>query len=150
MIENTQTVLILCTGNSCRSQMTEAIWNHVAAGDWRAESAGSKPAGYVHPLAIKTLQDMNISTDGLQSKSLDQFREREFDLVVTVCDNAKTECPLIPNARLVLHWPFEDPNDAEGDEDEKLAVFRSLADMIHSRVGAFLEKLKDDDRVQNG
>lgn len=130
--------------------MAEAIWNHLAAGSWKAESAGSNPAGYVHHLALQTLQDMNVPSDGLESKSLDQFKERDFDLVVTVCDNAKSACPAIPGARSVLHWPFEDPNDAEGDEEEKLAVFRAVADMIHSRIGAFLNKLKDDDRVQNG
>jgi arsenate reductase len=129
--------------------MAEAIWNQIAAGSWKAHSAGSKPAGYVHPMAIKTLENMQVPFSNLESKSLDQFVDQDFDLVVTVCDNAKSECPMISGAKRVLHWPFEDPNDAEGSEAERMAVFQSVADMIKSRIDAFLNKLKEDDRVQS-
>jgi arsenate reductase len=127
--------------------MAEVIWNHLGDGMWHAVSAGSDPAGYVHPMAIETLKSMELPTDGLHSKSVSEFSDQAFDLVVTVCDNAKKECPVFAGAKQTLHWPFEDPNDAEGNDFEKMKVFRSVADLIRGRVGAFLAKLKDDDLV---
>ena len=147
MSENKKRVLILCTGNSCRSQMAEVIWNQLAGDGWEAVSAGSKPAGYVHPMAIDLLIEYKMPVDGLVSKSVDEFSGQDFDLVVTVCDNAKSDCPMFAGARQVLHWPFEDPNDAEGSDEEKMKVFRSVADLIRARISAYLEKLKDDDCV---
>lgn len=140
-------VLILCTGNSCRSQMAEVIWNKLGGENWEAVSAGSKPAGYVHPLAIKLMKEYELPTEGLESKSVEPMLEQHFDLVVTVCDGAKGDCPAFPGAKTVLHWPFEDPNDAEGDESEKMEVFRSVADLIQARIKAYLGKLSADDRA---
>ena len=137
-------VLILCTGNSCRSQMAEVMWNKIGAGVWHAESAGSDPAGYVHPLAIRTLSETGFSHGELTSKSISQFDGQSFDLVVTVCDNAKDSCPTFAGAKKVLHWPFEDPADAEGGDEEKMKVFRSVAAMIRERIGAYLGKLEGD------
>jgi len=145
--ENKKRVLILCTGNSCRSQMAEVIWNQLSDGEWEAVSAGSRPAGYVHAMAIDLLKEYGMPTSGLRSKSIDEFAGQEFDLVVTVCDNAKNECPTFPGANRVLHWPFEDPNDAEGSGEEKMKVFRSVADLIRARISAYLEKLRGDDCV---
>jgi arsenate reductase len=130
-------VLILCTGNSCRSQMAERIWENVGAGTWQCDSAGSKPSGYVHPLALVALQEIELSVEGLSSKSIDEFADQEFDLVVTVCDNAKGSCPTLPG-RQALHWPFDDPADAEGTDDEKLAVFRRVRDEISAKIKAYL------------
>jgi len=138
-------VLILCTGNSCRSQMAEVMWNELGKDLWHAESAGSNPAGYVHPLAIQTLKETGYSHGELTSKSITQFDGQEFDLVVTVCDNAKDSCPTFTGAKKVLHWPFEDPADAEGTDGEKMKVFVSVAGMIRERIGAYLGKLEGDD-----
>ena len=133
-------VLILCTGNSCRSQMAEALWESLSKGNWQSESAGSKPSGYVHPLAIQAMQELGIDISANESKSLDQFRNESFDLVVTVCDNAKESCPFFPGAKQTLHWPFDDPADATGTDDEKMVVFRRVRDEIKDRIQAYLNR----------
>lgn len=135
----TKSVLILCTGNSCRSQMAEALWNDLAGGEWQAFSAGSRPAGYVHPSAVKVLAELGLDLSRNRSKHLDEFRDRPFDLVVTVCDNARESCPVFPGAKRLAHWPFPDPAEAEGSEEEKLAVFRAVRDAIRERIRAFLQ-----------
>jgi arsenate reductase len=127
--------------------MAEAIWNQLGEGEWEAVSAGSKPAGYVHPMALELLKSIDLPVDGLVSKSVTEFENQSFDLVVTVCDNAKSDCPLFPGAAKTLHWPFEDPNDAEGSEEEKMKVFKSVAELIRARIGAYLGKLKGDNCV---
>ncbi len=134
----TRRVLILCTGNSCRSQMAEALWEKLAKGEWEAESAGSQPSGYVHPLAIRAMSELGIDISAGASKSLDQFRDQPFDLVVTVCDNAKESCPVFSGAKETLHWPFEDPADAVGTDDEKMSVFRQVRDQIKDRIQSYL------------
>lgn len=131
-------VLILCTGNSCRSQMAEALWENLSAGRWQSESAGSKPSGYVHPLAIRAMQELNIDISQNTSKSLEQFRDQPFDLVVTVCDNARESCPVFPGAVETLHWPFDDPADAGGTDDEQMQVFRRVRDEIRSAISSYL------------
>ncbi len=131
-------VLILCTGNSCRSQMAEALWEKLAQGEWESESAGSKPSGYVHPLAIRAMNELGIDISAAESKSLDRFQDRPFDLVVTVCDNARESCPVFSGAKETLHWPFDDPADATGTDDEKMSVFRRVRDQIQDRIQAFL------------
>jgi nicotinate-nucleotide pyrophosphorylase (carboxylating) len=130
-------VLILCTGNSCRSQMAEALWNQLAAGAWQAVSAGSRPAGFVHPLALRALAERGTPTTGLQSKSSDAFVGKKFDLVVTVCDEAQGGCPVFPATRS-LHWPFYDPAKATGSEAEQLNVFRRVRDQIAWQINNFL------------
>lgn len=132
-------VLILCTGNSCRSQMAEELWEKLGEGEWEAESAGSKPSGYVHPLAIRAMGELGIELCGNTSKSLEQFRDQEFDLVVTVCDNAREACPVFPGAGVSLHWPFDDPADATGTDDEKLVVFRRVRDEIKTTIQNYLK-----------
>lgn len=131
-------VLILCTGNSCRSQMAEALWEQLGQGAWQSESAGSNPSGYVHPLAIKAMEELGIDISNHSSKSLDQFRDQAFDLVVTVCDNAKESCPIFPGAAETLHWPFPDPADATGSDAEKLPVFRQVRDDIKATIEKYL------------
>ena len=98
-----KTVLILCTGNSCRSQMAQVIWQALGNGEWQAQSAGSKPSGYVHPMALEAIKELGFSTDGLTSKSVEPFMEKPIDLAVTVCDNAKEACPVLPGVKQTLH-----------------------------------------------
>jgi len=132
-------VLILCTGNSCRSQMAEGWWRALGQGEWEPHSAGSKPAGYVHPLAVAVMQEKGVDLTAAESKALDGFLGRPIDLVITVCDNARESCPTFPGARTVLHWPFEDPADATGTDEEKLSVFRTVRDQIEARIRRYLE-----------
>ena len=134
----TKRVLVLCTGNSCRSQMAEALWESLGHGDWQSESAGSKPSGYVHPLAIRAMEELDIDISSHASKSLDPFQHQAFDLVVTVCDNAKDACPVFPGATRALHWPFDDPADATGTDEQKIVVFRRVRDEISERIQRFL------------
>ncbi|MCA9247101.1 MAG: arsenate reductase ArsC [Planctomycetales bacterium] len=131
-------VLILCTGNSCRSQMAEALWQSLGAGNWQADSAGSNPAGYVHPLAIAAMQEIGLDIAANQSKSLDAFRDQTIDLVVTVCDNAREACPVFPGAGESLHWPFDDPAYATGGDEEKMSEFRRVRDEIRAKIAGYL------------
>ncbi|MFI5350543.1 MAG: arsenate reductase ArsC [Elusimicrobiota bacterium] len=130
-------VLFLCTGNSCRSQMAEAVLNRIGAGRFEAVSAGSKPAGYVHPLALRMLRELGHPVDGLRSKSLEEFRGQRFDAVISVCDRAKEACPVWPGAEMV-HWSFADPADAVGTDEQKLAVFRRIFNEIQQRLRLYI------------
>lgn len=132
-------VLVLCTGNSCRSQMAEGWFATLGAPEWIAASAGSKPAGYVHPLAVDAMREAGIDISANRSKSVDEFRGEEFDLVVTVCDHAKDACPVFPGARDVRHWPFDDPFHAAGEGDEKMPEFRRVRDEIRDRIATYLK-----------
>lgn len=131
-------VLILCTGNSCRSQMAEALWQSLGGGKWQADSAGSRPSGYVHPLAIRALDELGLNIAQNESKSVNLFQGQSFELVITVCDNAKESCPVFPGASQTLHWPFDDPADATGSDDEKMVFFRRVRDEIHQRIRDYL------------
>jgi arsenate reductase (thioredoxin) len=134
----TKRVLILCTGNSCRSQMAEGLWNVLGTGDWEAVSAGSRPSGYVHPLAIEAMRQRELDISQGRSKSADEFTGQDFDLVVTVCDNARETCPVFPGARQTLHWPFDDPAEAVGTDAEKLPEFVRVRDEIEERISRYL------------
>ncbi len=131
-------VLFLCTGNSCRSQMAEAIVNHHLAADWHAVSAGTEPAGYVHPKALTVLAEIGIHLENPRSKNATEFRQVPFDLVVTVCDDAAENCPVWLGQGRRVHHAFPDPARATGTEDEVLAVFRAVRDDIAVRVPALL------------
>lgn len=133
-----KTILFLCTGNSCRSQMAEAIVN-ARYPEWRAFSAGTKPAGYVHELAIEVLREMGISHSG-QSKRIDELPTRDFDVVVTVCDSAAEECPVWPGkAGKRVHHGFVDPAKAEGTLEERKQVFRQVRDEMVEVIPKLLE-----------
>jgi arsenate reductase len=134
-----KTVLILCTGNSCRSQMAEAIVNHDLGGTWRAVSAGTKPSGYVHPLALRALEEIGIRHQG-ESKSVDTFRGQPFDQVITVCDDAAEDCPVWLGKGAKAHIGFPDPAKAEGDEEAVMAVFRRVRDDIRAQIVAYLRE----------
>ena len=118
--------------------MAEVIWKKLGRGQWQTASAGSKPSGYVHPLALKAIEELDLSCDGLTSKSVDQFVNQSIDLAVTVCDNAADDCPALPHAKQTLHWPFEDPADATGTEAEQFEFFRKVRDQIHAKISGYL------------
>lgn len=126
-------VLFLCTGNSCRSQMAEAIVNARLGESWQAFSAGTKPAGYVHPKALQALAEIGIQHAG-RSKQADEFRELDFDLVVTVCDSAAEECPLWLGKGRRVHHSFPDPARAEGTDEEIMNTFRAVRDDIEQAM----------------
>ena len=131
-------VLFLCTGNSCRSHMAEALLRALAGDRFEVFSAGAKPAGYVHPLAIRAMQELNIDISRHTSKSLDVFDGQKFDSLITVCDNAREACPAYPGATRQLHWSFDDPAHAPGTEEEKLRIFRRVRDEIRQHIQQFL------------
>jgi arsenate reductase (thioredoxin) len=134
----TKKVLFLCTGNSARSQMSEAIVNAQLGGEWEAVSAGTQPSGYVHPKAVDALQEIGIHHQG-RSKSTDEFQDVSFDLVVTVCDDAAEKCPVWLGQGKRVHLGFPDPASATGSDEEVLNVFRQVRDDISHKVVALLE-----------
>jgi arsenate reductase len=128
-------VLVLCTGNSCRSVMAEALINDLGRGRYQAWSAGSVPAGYVHQKSIETLQRHGIDPGQPRSKSWDEFAEQPFDLVITVCDQAASEsCPLFPGSPKKLHWSTPDPAKATGSEGDIDVAFDKAFLMLKNRV----------------
>lgn len=131
-------VLILCTGNSCRSIMAEAIWRHLAGDRYEVQSAGTHPKG-IHPLTLLVLAERGIATDGLRSKSVDEVNTAQIDLLITVCDSARDNCPYLPGNFRRLHWPFDDPPAFEGNEEARLAVFRRVRDEIWAKIADFLQ-----------
>ena len=136
-------VLILCTGNSCRSHLAEGILR-VAAGDLlEVASAGSKPAGYVHPKAIAVMQEIGIDISGHTSKHMNDFLSRNVTTVITVCGNADQACPMFPGQMNRHHWGFDDPAHATGTEAEILTVFRRVRDEIRLVFGAYAAGLKE-------
>ncbi len=130
-------VLFLCTGNSCRSQMAEAIVNARLGDEWEALSAGTKPAGFVHPKALAALAEIGIQHTG-RSKLADEFRGVDFDLVVTVCDSAAEECPVWLGRSKKLHHSFPDPAKAEGSDEQVMGAFRTARDAIAMEIPALL------------
>lgn len=134
-------VLFLCTGNSCRSQMAEAIVNARWGNEWLAVSAGTHPTGYVHHNALRVLAEIGIDHSGARSKHADEFRSENFDLVVTVCDSAAEECPAWLGEGKRVHLGFPDPAKATGTEDEVMSVFRQVRDDMQRRVGELLGSL---------
>lgn len=134
-----QSVLILCTGNSARSQMAEGLLRHMAGDRFEVASAGTKPS-VVRPEAIQAMNEIGISLDGHRSKSVDEFIGKPIDYVITVCDNAKESCPVFPAGTSRMHWPFEDPpGPLEGAEEERLAIFRMVRDQMKARFESELE-----------
>lgn len=133
-----KTILFLCTGNSCRSQLAEAIVN-ARYPEWKVYSAGTKPAGYVHELAIEALNEIGIAHAG-QSKHIDELPTKDFDLVVTVCDSAAEECPIWPGkAGKRVHYGFVDPAKAEGTLEERKQVFRQVRNEMLEIIPKLLE-----------
>ena len=131
-------VLILCTGNSARSQMAEGLLRHLAGDRFEVESAGVSPT-QVRPEAITAMHEIGIDISRQRSKSVDEFSGEPFDYVITVCDNANEQCPVFPAATTRIHWSFEDPAAIEGDEQTRIAAFRKVRDQILQRLRQFLQ-----------
>lgn len=135
-------VLILCTGNSARSQMAEGLLRHDAGEQFDVESAGTKP-GIVRPEAIAAMQELGIDISGHRSKHVDKVEGQQFDFVITVCDNAKESCPVFFGAAKKLHHSFDDPPPAsEGTEAERMAIFRRVRDELRAYLKDFAQSVK--------
>jgi len=132
-------VLILCTGNSCRSHMAEGILRNVAGDLFDVHSAGSNPAGYVHPKAIEVLSEIGIDISTHSSKHMNEFLDTDIHTVITVCGNADQACPAYPGQAKRYHWPFDDPAHASGSDDEITRCFRTIRDQIKAVFGAYAE-----------
>lgn len=145
---NKPLVLILCTGNSCRSHLAEGILRAVAGDLLEVASAGSKPAGYVHPLGIQAMQEIGIDISSHGSKHMNDFLEREVETVITVCGNADQACPLFPGQLNRHHYPFDDPAHATGSEEEILSVFRRVRDEIKAVFTAYADGRRDQMKRQ--
>jgi arsenate reductase len=123
-------ILVLCTGNSCRSHLAEGVLRAALGDRFNVQSAGSKPAGYVHPLAIQVMNEIGIDISGHRSKHLSEFLNQPVETVITVCGNADQACPRFPGQVNRHHWGFYDPAHATGTDGEKLVVFRRVRDEI--------------------
>ena len=135
-------VLILCTGNSCRSHMAEGILRNAASELIDVASAGSNPSGYVHPKAITVLDEIGIDISSHTSKHMNDFLDQDIHTVITVCGNADQECPTYPGQFHRHHWGFEDPAHAEGNEDEVMEVFRKVRNEIKLVFEAYAAGIK--------
>jgi arsenate reductase len=138
MMTETRKVLFLCTGNSVRSQMAEGLLNALGLGQWKAQSAGVI-SSYVHPLAIQVMEEIGMDISKKTSKSMDQFIDKKFDYVITLCDHAAEFCPTFGGQGRRLHWPFEDPAGATGTIEERLAIFRRIRDGMKRKIEEFLK-----------
>ncbi len=133
-----QRVLILCTGNSARSQMAEGLLRHDGGGSFEVFSAGTNPT-QVRPETIAAMREAGIDISGHRSKSVDEFAGQTFDYVITVCDNAKETCPVFPARTKRIHWSVEDPAAVEGSEYERLAAFRRIRDELRGHLQRFIQ-----------
>ncbi|MEZ5346394.1 MAG: arsenate reductase ArsC [Pyrinomonadaceae bacterium] len=140
MTETKKSILVLCTGNSARSQMAEALLKHICEDRYEIASAGTKP-GVVRPEAIKAIGELGIDISDYRSKSVDEFLDREIDFVLTVCDNAKESCPVFPAKTKRIHKAFEDPAEAAGDFDTRLDSFLKVRDEIREYLPIFLTEI---------
>jgi arsenate reductase len=129
-------ILFVCTGNSCRSQMAEGLARAIGGDRVRVFSAGTDPKP-VHPLAVQVLKEIDVDIRRQQSKHVDVFAGEPFDFVITVCDRARQQCPVVPGEHERIHWGFDDPAEATGPEDERLRVFRRVRDEVRHRLRLF-------------
>ena len=140
-------VLILCTGNSCRSHLAEGILRRVAGDAFRVASAGSNPAGFVHPLAIEAMREIDIDISNHRSKHLGEFLNEPVETVITVCGKADQVCPTFPGQINRHHWGFDDPAHASGTKEEQLALFRQVRDQIRRVFEAYAAGRDDHARA---
>lgn len=141
-------VLVLCTGNSARSQMGEGLFREEGGEGYEVFSAGTKPT-HVRPEAIAVMREIGIEISGNRSKSVDEFAGQPFDYVVTVCDNARDNCPVFPGGGRRIHWSLEDPAAVQGTEEERCAAFRRIRDEIQERVKGFFRETVEMSRHQS-
>ena len=137
-------ILVLCTGNSCRSHMAEAILQKELGNEFEVQSAGSNPSGDVHPLAIRVMGEKGLDLGDHRSKHLNEFLESSVETVITVCGNADQVCPVFPGQVNRHHFPFDDPADATGNEEAQLKVFRRVRDEIEAIFVAYAAGRKDE------
>jgi arsenate reductase (thioredoxin) len=130
-------VLVVCTGNSCRSILAEALFRKHGGEDFEAHSAGTHPAG-LNPLTLRALDDAGLDRSWARSKSVDEFLGQSFDYVITVCDQARQVCPVFPGGGEALHWGYEDPTAIEGTDEERLAAVKATLTMMATRIGQFV------------
>lgn len=140
-------VLILCTGNSCRSHMAEGILRAAAGDLLEVHSAGSKPAGYVHPMAVAALAEIGIDISSHTSKHMDDFLDRDIETVITVCGNADQACPMFPGQVNRYHWGFDDPAHARGTDEQVMDEFRRVRDEIRKVFEAYAAGRRDQSKV---
>lgn len=129
-------ILVICTGNSARSQMAEGLLKYYKK-EWEIYSAGTKPT-HLNPLAVEVMSEIGIDISGYKSKHIDLFLNKQFDYVITVCDNAKESCPIFPGKATYIHWSLKDPAAIKGTKEEKLASFRKIRDEIQDKVLEFI------------
>jgi len=140
-------VLILCTGNSCRSQLAEGLLRSVAGDLFEIASAGSNPAGYVHPMAIEAMHEIGLDISAHRSKHMREFMDHPIETVITVCGNADQACPIFPGQVNRHHWPFEDPAHATGTDEVKRAMFRCVRNEIRRVFTAYADGRRDELKV---
>jgi arsenate reductase (thioredoxin) len=141
-MDNKHSVLFLCTGNSCRSQMAEGLVNHLMGADWIAYSAGTRPALRVNPVAVKVMGELGIDISQHQPEHTSAYEGRPFDVVLTLCGSAEEECPIWYGATIKEHIGFEDPAGYVGDPDDELEVYRRVRDEIRAEVLPFLRSVE--------
>ena len=134
-------ILVLCTGNSCRSQMAEGFLRARLRDSDHVVSAGLEPQG-VNPRAVKVMSEVGIDLSGHTSSHVDDYLDRQFDYIITVCDNAAANCPVFPGGGTRLHWPFDDPAQATGNDEEIVDVFRRVRDEIEAKVKDWIKELR--------
>jgi len=135
-------VLILCTGNSARSQMAEGLLRHSGGEKFAVASAGIDPS-FVRPEAIEAMREIGIDISSHRSKSIDEFSQQPFDYVITVCDNANQQCPMFPGVSRRIHWSIKDPAAIEGDNQTRLDAFRLARDELRERLNDFMEEAQN-------
>ena len=141
-------VLFLCTGNSARSQMAEALLRNLSKGKIECFSAGTDPRP-LHPLAVKAMAEIGVDISAQKSKPLDRYLDQEFDFVIAVCTRAAQQCPQWPHSREQIRWAIEDPSEATGDEEQRMRVFRKVRTELSHRLGLFVlaNKLAPEVRI---
>jgi arsenate reductase len=143
MTDDKKRVLILCTGNSARSQMAEGLLREIAGDRFDVASAGVAPSA-VRSEAIKAMSEIGIDISDHRSKSVDEFTDQQFDYIITVCENARESCPVFPGSSERIHWSFDDPAAVQGDEQTRLAAFRRVRDEIRKRLDEFANQEPSD------
>lgn len=138
-------VLVVCTGNSARSVMAEGLIRHKGGSNFDVHSAGTDPRG-VNPLTLRILDEAGIDSSWARSKSVNEYLGQEFDYVITVCDEARQVCPVFPGVHQSLHWGYEDPAEATGTEEERIAVFRRVFIQLGERINQFVELARREKR----
>ncbi len=134
-------ILILCTGNSCRSQMAEGFLRAYGGDAYEAHSAGTTPSA-VNPLAIEVMREAGVDISHQRSKNVTEYLGQHFPVIITVCDNAAKNCPIFPGPAVRMHWPFQDPAEATGTPEERIALFRKVRDEIAARIQSWVAERK--------